>query len=357
MMCMRIGLYMFLTVTMAVYSSCSTEQKQTGKNGTFTLVYSGNIGARYDPCGCRIPLGGLARRSAKLKEIREANEHVIVVDTGALINEKHRLYPPFEMTSRMQARMVNDMMGRIGIDAVNVSSMDLSVGVDTLKAFDESVAFPWLSANIVRKDNGETPFLPHFTKSAGDLTIGVFGIMDQTSLGTPLLGSDSPLEVLDPATVASEQVKELSDADFVIMLAYMDQQRVEALADQLHGVDLIIYGHTREHNPSSDHTFFVPYKRGPILIARCPDGGRVIGVMNIEIVDGLTDLVKADEIADLRPASVKEAKPIAKESNYHNEFIDLGPDVKRDGPLQELLDKQGKIIEDLRSELIKQSAK
>ena len=353
---MRTSLYMFLIVIMAVGSSCSSEKKQTGKTGKFTLVYSGNIGARYDPCGCRIPLGGLARRSTELKEIREANENVIVVDTGALINEKHRLYPPFEITSRMQARMVSEMMDRIGIDAVNVSSMDLSVGVDTLKAFDESVSFPWLSANIVRKENGETPFLPHFTKSAGDLTIGVFGIMDQTSLGTPLLGPDSPLEVLDPATVASEQVKELSDADYVIMLAYMDQQRVEALADQLQGVDLIVYGHTREHNPSSDHTFFVPYKHGSVLIARCPDGGRVIGVMNIEIVNGLTDLVKADEIVDLRPTSVKEATPVVKESNFHNEFIDLDPGIRRDRPLQELLDEQGKIIEELRSELKKQIA-
>lgn len=352
---MRTSLYMFLAVVIAVVCSCSSEEKQTGKSGKFTLVYTGNIGARYDPCGCRIPLGGLARRSTKIKEIREANEHVIVVDTGALLNEKHRLYPPYEMTSRMRARLVNNMMDRIGIDAVNVSSMDLSVGADTLKAFDESVSFPWLSANIVWKDSGEKLFKSNFTKSAGDLTIGVFGIMDQTSLGTPLLGPDSPLEVLDPVTVATEQANELSDADYVIMLAYMDQKRVEAFAGQIEGVDLIVYGHTREHNPSSDHTFFIPYKQGSTLIARCPDGGRVIGVMNIEITDGVTDLVKADEIADLRPASVREAKPIERGSNYQNEFIDLGPDIKRDREMQIYLDEQGKQIEQLRDELRKKS--
>ena len=75
--------------------SCSTP-KEKGKSGKVTIIYSGNIGARYNPCGCRIPLGGLARRSTIIKGIKDTDSNVLVLDTGALIFERHRLYPPYE---------------------------------------------------------------------------------------------------------------------------------------------------------------------------------------------------------------------------------------------------------------------
>ena len=339
--------------------SCSST-KEKGKSGKVTIIYSGNIGARYDPCGCRIPLGGLARRSTLINGIKSADSDVLVLDTGALIFERHRLYPPYESVSRMSAHLVVDMVNKIGMDAGNVSAMDLADGPDSLIAYAKLSSWPWLSANVVKRGTGERLFTPDVMKTVGSLQIGIFGFMDQTSIGVPFFDDNAPVQVLDPVETARSEVDKLrkAGADLVIALAYMDKDNVERLLNTVPGINLLIFGHTKEHNPSSDQTFFMAYKVKDTIVARCPDGGRVLGVMRIEMWNGSTQFEDGTMSTDLRPEAVREAeKPENKKSFFTNVFVNLEPSIKRDRAIQDELDKVGAVIDSLREELRIESEK
>ena len=330
--------------------SCSSPSENIVKNGKLTILYSGNIGARYDPCGCRIPLGGLARRSTVIEDVKNRKQDVLVLDSGALIYEKHQLYPPYEPTARMAAHLVIDMINKMGIDAVNVSSMDLSNSVDSLLAIDGATSWPWLSANIVWKDSGELVFTPDIIRTVGDFRVGIFGL---------IVDESAPIKVIDPVETAKSEVAKLKkETELIIALAYMEKDKVEELIEEVEGIHLIIQGHTREHNPSSDHIHFLPYKVYDTIIARCPDGGRVLGILELEIWNGSFKFGNAVENVDLRPEAVKLAEnPADKKSNFTNEFIDLDPSIVRDRAIQDHLNSVGNRIDEIREKLKKESEK
>jgi 2',3'-cyclic-nucleotide 2'-phosphodiesterase (5'-nucleotidase family) len=331
-------LFIALLLSLAfAFPGCSgKESVPSGKNGKVTIIYTGNVGGRIDPCGCRIPKGGLARRATVLKEMREQAPDAIVVDSGALLYESIRLNAPFEPAHRAKTHLTVEEVIRTGMDAANVSAMDLADSADSLLAFGAQ-GMPWLSANIVWRKTGELVFKPDMVKTAGDLRVGIFGFMDENSLGVTYFDETTPLKVLDPVETARKEVEKLrKDCDVVIALAYMDFDRVQKLVSTVPGIDVAVVSHTRDHNPGSEHIHFMPVKEGKTVLARCPDGGRVVGRLELEIYNGSTDFADAEMFKDLRPAEVRaKDKDVKVVSNYRNFFTDLDPSVASELAVQE----------------------
>ncbi len=344
--------FLFLTV---VFPCCSGKgSKSSGKNAKLTIIYTGNIGGRIDPCGCRIPKGGLARRATVLNEMREQAPDAIALDSGALLYETTRLNPPFEPAHRAKARLAVEEVIRTGIDAVNVSAMDLADSADSLVAYGAR-GMPWISANIVWRKTGELVFKPDMIKTAGNLRVGIFGFMDENTMGASFFDETTPLKVLDPVETARKEVEKLrKDCDIIIALAYMDFDRVQKLTAAAPGIDVAIVSHTRSHNPGSEHVHFMPVKEGKTVLARCPDGGRVIGRLELDIVNGSTDFTDADAIKDLRPAEVRARdKNVTMSSTYRNFFTDLDPSVASVLAVQEKVEQALAVWDDIERSLKK----
>lgn len=319
-----------LVIMVAVYvllSACAG--KSPGQIEKITIVYSGNIGGRKNPCGCRPPMGGLYRRDTVINSIREYAENLLVLDSGALLYPSNFLAPPTDYVFRRVSPLMARIMDEIGIDGVNVSNYDLANSVDSLLVIDEATSFPWLSANLTRRASGEPVFAPDITVEKGTVKVGIFGIMADNFMGAPLYGEDSPLEVLDPLEAAAREVDKLKgETDLVIALAYMSKNEVNELVDRVDGIDLVIHSHNVYHTPTSNHEAFQPITRNNTLIVRCPDGGRVLGLIALEVVDGDTHFRgltgKEYLIRNQQAASPENGK---LESIYFNEFVDLGTDI------------------------------
>lgn len=322
------------------FGGCSGKGgSSSGKSGNVTILYTGNAGARIDPCGCRIPLGGLARRATVMTEMKAQYPEAIILDSGALLYESIRIDPAYEAVHRAKARLVVDEVKRTGIDGANISAMDLSLSPDSLLAFGNG-GLPWISANIVWKSNQKLLFPPDMVRNAGELKIGIFGFMDTDTHGVAFFDESSPLTVLDPVATARSEVEKLrKDCDMVVALAYMDVDRVQKLIAEVPGIDVVIVSHTRTHNPSSEHIHFQPIKEGKTLIARCPDGGRVIGRLDLVVANGSTDFVDAGSARDLRPVEVREKQQNDRNvSTFINTFTDLDPGVTGDPGVQAKVD-------------------
>jgi len=333
----RFFLYIFLATNVFFLSCSKTPVMEREK---LTVVYSGNIGGQKSPCGCMPPMGGYSRRSTVIDVLKSEYDNIIILDSGAMLYASNFILPPNDFLHRLNALASVKAVEQIGIDAVNVSRYDLANSVDSLLAIDKATSFPWLSSNLTWRNSSDLVFRPDIVIQKGNFQIGVFGVMADNFMGATLYNEDSPLKVLDIVETAEKEVSKLrKECGLIIALAYMSMAEVQELIERVSGIDIIILSHNRYHNPSSNHNEFAPIKKDKTLIVRCPDGGRVIGYLDLEIVNRSTDFVEisGDGSFDQNKA-VNNNNNIASQSTYMNHFIDLGPEIKSDEEIKKIVD-------------------
>jgi len=331
----KAGILYAITFILAISCSSHTD-KPALKNGRVTIIYSGNIGGIPDPCGCRPPMGGLAKRATVINEIRNETSGILILDSGAMLYPSNNTIPPYDFAVRLTAHIMSDVMNEIGIDAVNVSSYDLADGPDTLLTYDKAPV-SWLSSNILWRNSEKLVFRPDSVFTVKNLRVGVFGIITQKSLSVDIFREDAPVYVSDPVEAARHEVSKLKkESDLIVALAYMNFPQVKDLASEVPGINVIINSHTLEHRPSSEYFHFRPEIVNNAILVRCPDGGRVVGRLDLEILNGSTEFVEMKVPVSYKKESGEEIT--SEKSNFYNTFINLGPEIKRFPGIQEKID-------------------
>jgi hypothetical protein len=126
----------------------------------------------------------------------------------------------------------------------------------------------------------------------------------------------------------------------------MSMNKTQELCEKVSGIDIVIISQNGYHNPSSDHSIVTPIKKGKTLILRCPDGGRVVGYVDLEIVNNSTDFVEApDRIYTNEKERSNPDERSKLGSTYKNYFFDLGPEIKTDTEIQAFIDSTDEIIQ------------
>ena len=251
------------------------------------------------------------------------------------------LTAPLDYIFRLNAAMSARAVDMTGIDAVNVSSYDLANSVDSLLTIEKATSYPWLSSNLTFKNSGELVFQPGTIISKGDIRIGIFGIMSDNFMGAPLFKDDSPLRVLDFIKTAENEVSKLKkESDLIVALAYLSKNEMKKLSESVPDIDIIIHSHSGYHSETSEHDAFTPIKNDKTLILRCPDGGRVIGCVELKIVNNSTDFteVSSPENYIQKKEDEKTNTVDDRESTFMNFFIDLGPEIVSDSVIKEEID-------------------
>ena len=67
-----------ITVSMLFFLSC-TPKKPTG---VLQIFFTGNLAGNYEPCGCKIPKGGVARRVTFMEKQRIEAARELRIDVG-----------------------------------------------------------------------------------------------------------------------------------------------------------------------------------------------------------------------------------------------------------------------------------
>jgi len=330
---MKHVLPVFLILAVLILMCCSCGSEQTHES--LIIIHSGNIGGKFDACGCSPPMGGMARRETVVKAIAKNYTNILTLDSGALMYVVNFLMPPTDTLYRFDANATSVLAERVGFDAVNVSSFDLCNSVDSLLAVDSRTSFPMLSANLVWRKDDQLVFEPDQVFTKGALKVGVFGVMSDNYLGTPLFNDPSPVKVLDINEAAKKEVAKLKKGcDVVIGLAYMSEDEMKEMIETVPGMDVVIHSHNNYHTPSADHMSNEPVKIGKTLLLRCPDGGRVIGVAELHVVNGKADFVKDESDVVYNEENAKSLKS----SVFRHYFFDMGPEVREDPDIQKEID-------------------
>lgn len=215
-----------------------------------TILHTNDVHSRIEPFpmdGSRNQgLGGTARRSALIKQIRAKEQNVLLLDAGDIFQGT----PYF---NRYGGALEMKLMTAMGYDAATMGNHDFDNGLEGFHKQLPHADFPILCSNYDFSNTllkGSTQ--PYRIFKKGGLKIGVFGIgielkglVEQKNYGDTLF--------IDPVVRANEMadlLKQELKCDLVICLSHLGYKYAsskvsdQVLARNNRNIDLIIGGHT-----------------------------------------------------------------------------------------------------------------
>lgn len=186
-------------------------------------------------------LGGLARRVALVEAIRSKEGNVVVVDSGDLFFDRKQDVDKAQALSK--AEIIARAYKKMGVDAINVGDLDLTLGVEFL-ANKAREGLPLISANLIDAPSGKLLFPPYKIKEVGSLRVAFVGLFGLEVAQAAQKATENRVTILDPWTAARKTLEELrGKADLVLFLSDMGMARDQRLAKEVEGIHFILGGH------------------------------------------------------------------------------------------------------------------
>jgi 5'-nucleotidase len=227
-------------------------------------------------------MGGYARRIGIIKQIREQEKNVLLVDAGDFLQGT----PYFNF---FNGRVEIDAMNRMKYDAGTLGNHEFDNGMDTLAVILKKAKFPEISSNYkLDKTPLNGIIKPYIIVNKAGLRIGIMAL-DVNPKGLVFEKNFKGLEYEDPiekATEISTLLKKKEKCDIIICLSHLgaDTTKHEVndfeIAHKTRYIDLIIGGHS--HNMITDTTKKNAAGK-PIVIAQMGKSGLFLGKVELEL--------------------------------------------------------------------------
>ena len=246
------------------------------------ILHTNDVHSRVEPFpmdgGRNAGMGGAARRATLIKEVRAANDKVLLLDSGDIFQGT----PYFNV---FKGEIEIKLMSEMGYDAATIGNHDFDGGIEGLHAQLPHADFPFVISNYDMSNtimNGKT--LPYKVFQKGNLKIGVYGLgIELDGLVPESLYKET--RYLDPVLSAQKYEKILKEelgCDLVVCIShlgfrYRDEKISDvALASQTSHTDIILGGHThtflrepvKEWNTNGEEVIINQVGFGGILIGR-----------------------------------------------------------------------------------------
>ena len=287
-------------------------------------------------------VGGLPARATLVRQIRDKNRNILVLDAGDL--NTGRVESNF-----FKAKPDIEGFNYIGYDAMAVGNHEFDNPVCVLRDQMESSQFPFLSANVKTRD-GKYLARPYIIKQFGKLRVAIFGL---TTKETEITGNPENIKDLifeDEVEVAKKLVPKLKkEADVVIALVHMGiypacTKGSKRLASEVNGIDLIVDGHTHTRldfpilikDTGSDHK---------TIIVQAWKWGLVLGRVDLWIQNKRVTDFKFEAI----PVNLKI---VEKKQDGTKAYHFIGKEIEEDQRLLKLFQPYLDKVESLLSEVI-----
>lgn len=249
------------------------------------VLHTNDTHSRLDPFpmdGGRFEgLGGAARRATLVRRIRDANEHVLLLDAGDIFQGT----PYFNFFGgELEFRVMTEM----GYDAATLGNHDFDNGVDGLVSMLPHAGFDFVSANYEIDDPALAERVsPYVTREFGGVKVGIFGL-GIAFRGLVLSALHEGVRYRDPVAAAQSTARELRDLGCALVIclshlgyAYRNSTRPSdrTVAEAVPEVDLILGGHT--HTFLDDAEAFRQGTSGFTLVNQVGWGGMRLGRIDV----------------------------------------------------------------------------
>ncbi|MBO7244987.1 MAG: bifunctional metallophosphatase/5'-nucleotidase [Alphaproteobacteria bacterium] len=320
----------------------------SAENYFLELIHTNDLHSHFLPfkvdgsvCENQNCMGGFARLKAFVDEKRQENPHLVLLDAG------DRFSGTVFYTLR-KGKDIPSLLNPMNYDLMALGNHDFDDGLDELKAFEEKMNAPLLSANTVFPKGHALEKSIHkaFVLHKNNRQIGVISLLTMDAKVTSAKASDISLtELYETAVPLIEKLKN-QGVDIIILLNHVGVDEDIKLASQLTDVDIIVSAHTHtllsnnpnEENSKGGYPVVVPDKNGKnVLIVSAGYGGHHVGHLKAifdekgEVVSFEGDTVPMDEKIMQDKEITAQIKAVQQEVNaVLNEKIFI---AKKDIPL------------------------
>ncbi len=252
----------------------------------------------------KVSYGGYAREATLIKRVRAQEKNVLLLNAGDVF-QGTLYFNVYEGLADLA------FMNEVGYTAMAVGNHEFDRGPGPLAKFAGLAIFPVLSANL---DVDAEPRLkgliqPSAVVTVGGERVGIVGATTPTVTNISSPGPTVKLRDLESSVQAAVDALRSNGINKVILVTHIGYEEDQALAKQLHGVAIIVGGHS--HTPLG--TPDLPGWRradGPypthvrdatgqdVVVVQAYEWGKVFGELTV------------DFDADGRVSKVVEAKPI-----------------------------------------------
>ena len=210
---------------MALIFSC-TKERTTARE--FIFVATGNVQGSLNPYKIRLDsLGGLARRSTFLKDLRATGTDPILLDAGNLFNGQDN--------SIGLIKCYNE----IGYDALNIGAQDLANAIN-ISNLEKAAEYPFISAYIINRRSGEPVFKPFTIVERNGIILAIIGLTNNL-----LDNSSVEYGIIDPIQTGKDLLEKLANqSDYQVILFNGSFDGAVVARDALIEADfMIVSGH------------------------------------------------------------------------------------------------------------------
>lgn len=219
-----------------------------------TLLISGDTGGWITPCGCTAnQSGGLARRATLADNLRTRSD-VLLADVGGAVAGNSR-YDEVKLEAILRGEQL------MGVAVHNIGKAEAGFSPDFLRETAAKTKTRFLSANL-RDANGSPIAEPLVILPAGGQRIAFVGVL------SPALAPKS-LTVAPPREAILQAIGPAKGTyDTLIVLAYLPEDELRTLAEELPEADLVVGGPTGQS--------IAPVRRGATLLASSTSKGKFL---------------------------------------------------------------------------------
>ena len=255
------------------------------RTSTITVLETNDVHSHLFPwaykpkSGKAIKVGGLARIATIVRQVREDERNVLLLDAGDI-------FYPYSLR-RWHGRPEIGAMNLIGYDCSAVGNHEFDLGDKALGEALDLAKFPFVSANM---DVSQSAPLAgkigdYVIKNVGGCTIGIFGLITPNLDEISSPGGEVKVD-RDLAGKAAKMIAYLKPrSDMVFALTHIGLRQDLRLARSVSGIDVIFGGHSHDAlrrpiavtNPAGKRTLVVQagcYGRfvGKLRLRRSADG-------------------------------------------------------------------------------------
>lgn len=163
----------------------------------------------------------------------------LLLDAGDAISAGNVTYHP-------GGEAILTLMSEIGYDAMTVGNREFHLTQSGFHAKVANATFPVLCANVRSRGESAAPVVPYIMRTlTSGLRVTVFGLTVPMITERMLVRKLSAYVFDDPIKVAADLTAGLrSSCDLLVCLSHIGIAKDRELAAAVHGIDLIIGGHT-----------------------------------------------------------------------------------------------------------------
>lgn len=248
-------------------SSCQQKEEILSVRLLHTTDIHGNY-FPYNPIDGNSATGSMARLSTYIKELKE---RPILLDAGDLLQGEPIAYY-YNYIDTVGQHLVARLFNEMGYSAMTIGNHDIETGHAVYDRFREHLSCPILGANVLKTPDtnpNEPYFEPYTVIEQGGVRVAILGLI------TPHVPRWIPEELYSGLTFADGVktaqhwipiIQKKEKPDFIVALIHSGLQSAEALpneakenfatdlAQQVEGIDLILYGHDHRRNISKERT-------------------------------------------------------------------------------------------------------